>query len=66
MESGLRTRISNSSGEDFSAPIAWPLLGRLGLTPLRQVTVIEELIPGTQVIPTMTLAWLAARIIRRG
>jgi hypothetical protein len=52
---------------DFlSAPIAWPLLGRLGLTPLRQVTVIEELIPGTQVIPTMTLAWLAARLIRRG
>jgi hypothetical protein len=52
---------------DFlSAPIAWPLLGRLGLTPLRQVTVIEELIPGTQVIPTMSLAWLAARIIRRG
>jgi hypothetical protein len=30
------------------------------------VTVIEELIPGTQVIPTMSLAWLAARIIRRG
>ncbi len=52
---------------DFlSAPIAWPLLGHLGLNPLRQVTVIEELIPGTQVIPTMTLAWLAARFIRRG
>jgi len=52
---------------DFlSAPIAWPLLGHLGLTPLREVTVIEELIPGTQVIPTMTLAWIAARFIRRG
>ncbi len=52
---------------DFlSAPIAWPLLGHLGLAPLREVTVIEELIPGTQVIPTMTLAWIAARFIRRG
>ena len=51
---------------DFlSAPIAWPLLGHLGLTPLREVTVIEELIPGTQVIPTMTLAWIAARFMRR-
>lgn len=52
---------------DFlSAPIAWPLLGHLGLTPLREVTLIEELIPGTQFIPTMTLAWIAARFIRRG
>jgi hypothetical protein len=52
---------------DFlSAPIAWPLLGHLGLAPLREVTMIEELIPGTQIIPTMTLAWIAARILRRG
>jgi hypothetical protein len=51
---------------DFlSAPISWPLLGHLGLTPLRQVTLIEELIPFTQAIPTMTLAWIAARFIRR-
>lgn len=53
-------------GLDFlSAPIAWPLLGHLGLKPLRGVTVIESLIPGTQLIPTMTLAWIAARILRR-
>ncbi len=49
----------------FSAPIAWVLLSRLGLAPLRSVTVFEELIPGTQLIPTMTLAWLLARIINR-
>jgi hypothetical protein len=48
---------------DFlSAPISWLLLGRLGLGPLRGVTLFEELIPGTQVIPTMTIAWLMARI----
>ena len=45
----------------FSVPFTWPLLGRLGLAPLRAVTVIEGLIPGTQLIPTMTLAWLFSR-----
>jgi hypothetical protein len=49
---------------DFlSAPIAWVLLGRLGLTPLRGVTVLEELVPGTQLIPTMTAAWFIARLL---
>lgn len=51
-------------GLDFlSAPIAWVLLTRLGLAPLRGVTIIEELIPGTQIIPTMTLAWMAVRFL---
>jgi hypothetical protein len=49
---------------DFlSAPIAWVLLGRLGLTPLRGVTVLEELVPGTQLVPTMTAAWVIARLL---
>jgi hypothetical protein len=48
---------------DFlSAPISWLLLRRLGLGPLQGVTFLEEFIPGTQVIPTMTIAWLIARI----
>lgn len=47
----------------FSAPVSWAILGRLGLGPLRGVTVIEGLIPGTQLIPTMTLAWLLARLL---
>ena len=51
---------------DFlSAPFAWVILGRLGLMPLRGVTVVESLIPGTQVLPTMTIAWVAARLVRR-
>jgi hypothetical protein len=43
---------------DFlSAPVAWLLLTRLGLGPLRGVTVVES-------IPTMTLAWIAVRIFK--
>jgi hypothetical protein len=51
---------------DFlSAPIAWVILGKLGLLPLRAVSVIESLIPGTQVLPTMTIAWVIARVWKR-
>lgn len=47
----------------FAAPFAWTILGYLGLKPLRNVSVIESLIPGTQFIPTMTVAWIIARQI---
>jgi hypothetical protein len=48
---------------DFlSAPLAWTILGYLGLQPLRGVTVVESLIPGTQFLPTMTVAWVIARL----
>lgn len=48
---------------DFlSAPFAWIILSKLGLQPLRAVSVIESFIPGTQVLPTMTLAWIIARL----
>lgn len=51
---------------DFlSAPFAWAILGYLGLKPLRGVTMVESLIPGTQVLPTMTVAWIVARILQR-
>ncbi len=46
----------------FSAPFAWIILGKLGLEPLRTVTVIESLIPGTELLPTMTIAWVIARV----
>jgi len=50
-------------GLDFlSAPLSWVFLSKLGLRPLRGAAVIEDLIPGTQFIPTMTLAWLAVRL----
>lgn len=51
---------------DFlSAPVAWVLLGKLGLKPLRGATLIEGLLPGTQLLPTMTVAWIVARLTRR-
>ena len=48
----------------FSAPISWLLLGKLGLAPLRKVTVLEGVIPGTQGLPLMTLAWIFIRLTR--
>lgn len=49
---------------DFlAAPIAWAFLTRLGLRPLRGAAVIEQLIPATQFIPTMTIGWLAVRLL---
>ena len=54
-------------GLDFlSAPVGWIILTRLGLGPLRGVTAVESLIPGTQFIPTMTLAWVYARYLDPG
>lgn len=50
----------------FSAPLAWMVLGYLGLKPLRGVTIVESLIPGTQFLPTMTVVWVFARLIGPG
>jgi hypothetical protein len=50
---------------DFlAAPLAWTILSYLGLKALRGVTVVESLIPGTQFLPTMTVAWILARVSR--
>jgi hypothetical protein len=46
----------------LAAPIAWVVLDRLGLKALRAVSAIEALIPGTQLIPTLTLAWFIVRL----
>lgn len=47
----------------LAAPISWVILDRLGLKALRGVTAVEALIPFTQPIPTMTLAWIGVRIL---
>lgn len=49
----------------LSAPISWVILGRLGLNGLRGVTIVKDLIPVTQFIPAMTVAWVLARILPR-
>jgi hypothetical protein len=46
----------------FSAPVTWILLSKLGLKPLRMVTAVEGLIPGTHFIPLLTISWFVARL----
>jgi hypothetical protein len=49
---------------DFlAAPVAWIFLDRLGLKALRGVSAVEAAIPLTQVVPTMTLCWIGARLL---
>ncbi len=50
----------------FSTPVVWFLLNRTGLQALRNVASFEALLPFTGPIPTMTLAWLAARMLNLG
>ena len=50
----------------FSAPIIWIILDRMGLPNLRNKATIEALIPVTNVLPTFTLCWFAARLLHRG
>ncbi|HEY7213203.1 MAG TPA: hypothetical protein VIC28_01170 [Thermoanaerobaculia bacterium] len=52
--------------DTFSAPIIWLILNRYGLKALRNVGAVEALIPITGPIPTLTLAWFAARIFKLG
>lgn len=46
----------------LAAPISWAILDWLGLKALRGMASVEALIPGTQLIPTLTLCWIAIHI----
>lgn len=50
----------------LSTPIIWVILSRFRLQALRNVASIEALIPFTGPIPTLTLAWFAARALNLG
>jgi len=50
----------------FSTPITWLLLDRLGLKALRNVATIKAVIPIGDMIPALTIAWLAARVFKLG
>lgn len=52
--------------DTLSAPITWLVLGRFRLGALQKVATAEALIPGTQLLPTMTLAWIVARTFQLG
>jgi len=44
----------------------WVALDRMGLYNLRNKATIEALIPATNVIPTFTVSWFAARLLNLG
>ena len=46
----------------LAAPFTWMILDRLGLKALRGFAAFEALLPFTQLVPTMTIAWFAARM----
>jgi hypothetical protein len=50
----------------FSAPIMWIVLDRMGLPNLRNKATVEALIHFTNVIPTFTVCWFAARMLNLG
>lgn len=50
----------------LAAPFTWAILDRLGLRALRGFATFEALLPFTQFIPTMTVAWIAARLFGGG
>jgi hypothetical protein len=47
----------------LAAPFTWMILDRLGLKALRGFAAFEALLPFTQIVPTMTLAWFALRLV---
>lgn len=47
----------------LAAPLSWAILDRLGLKALRGVAAVEALIPGTQLVPTLTLCWFGVRLL---
>lgn len=50
----------------FSTPVIWWLLNRTGLQALRNVASFEALLPFTGPVPTLTIAWFAARWLNLG
>ena len=50
----------------LSAPVIWLLLRRFNLQALRNVATFEALLPFTGPIPTLSLAWIAARLFNLG
>ncbi|MDM8528881.1 hypothetical protein QUF58_11830 [Anaerolineales bacterium HSG24] len=48
----------------MSAPVGWTILTYLGLHPLRGVAVVEGFLPGTEALPTMTVAWIGVRLFK--
>lgn len=49
----------------FSAPLVWILFHRMGWHKLRNLATAAAAIPGTQLVPVLSIAWIVARIAGR-
>jgi hypothetical protein len=52
--------------DSLSSPIIWFLLRRMNLESLRRVATVEAILPFMGPVPTLTLAWIAARMFNLG
>ena len=50
----------------FATPIVWLVLSRYRLHALRNVATMEALVPFTQALPTLTVAWVVVRTLGLG
>ncbi len=50
----------------FSAPIVWLVLNRMGLSSLRNTATVQAVIPISNTIPCLTIAWVAAHLFKLG
>jgi hypothetical protein len=46
----------------LAGPLAWIILEAMGLKALQLVSSVEGFLPGTSLLPTLTLSWIVARI----
>ena len=52
-------------GLDFLAtPVVWTVLNRFNLQALRNVAALQAIVPFTQPVPLLTVAWVEARAFR--
>ncbi|MDP9121168.1 MAG: hypothetical protein M3O15_07340 [Acidobacteriota bacterium] len=50
----------------FSTPLTWFILNRLGLKSLRNVATLKAVVPLADMLPLLTLTWIAARYWKLG
>jgi hypothetical protein len=50
----------------FSAPVVWIVLSRFRMQALRNAATAVAVLPFTQVLPTFTTLWIAARVLKLG
>lgn len=50
----------------FAAPISWVILNRMGLQNLRNAATIQAIVPGSSMLPMLTISWVLARMFNLG